>query len=216
MKLTGLLLTGACGGMLLLGAVSPAGAQNVLVNPGFESGVPGYGALGWFGFGNVFTEASNPPAIVPLGGSRVGKMFGPFAGGFGVSGLFQEFPSLPGDEWEMSSNARYWSGDPLLGAGAPNDNWVVQKIVFKDAADAEIGAVESVILDGTFAPDFWHAAPTISGTAPPGTVQVEGFILFLQPANAGGAALVDDLVLEKTKPVQTETSTWGRVKALYK
>lgn len=216
MKLTRLLLLGACSGLFVLSAAAPVSAQNVLSNPGFEVGAPGYGATGWIVFGNVYTEASAPPAVDPLSGNQLAKLFGPFAGGFGVSGMFQEFAAAPGEEWEMSSHARHWSGDPMLGVGAPDDNWVVQKIVFKDAGDAEIGAVESTILDGTYAPDVWHPAAAISGIAPPGTVQVEAFILFLQPNNAGGAAQVDDLFVQRMEPVQATSSTWGRVKALYK
>jgi hypothetical protein len=196
--------------LLFVAATSAPASANMLANPGFESGL-----AGWFTFGNVFPEAANPPAIVPLSGNGVAKMFGGFSGGFNVGGMFQEFPAAPGTHWQMSSNARHWSGDPLVGA-VPTGNWVVQKIVFKDAGDAEIGAAESVILDGTFPADVWHAAAPILGIAPAGTVQVEAFILFLQPALDGGAALIDDVSLTDVTPVPAGVTTWGRMKAQYK
>jgi hypothetical protein len=196
--------------LVLVAATSGPASANVLANPGFESGL-----AGWITFGNVYPEAANPPAIVPLNGNGVAKMFGGFSGGFNVGGMFQEFPASPGMHWQMASFARHWSGDPLVGA-LPSGNWVVQKIVFKDAGDAEIGAAESVILDGTSAPDAWHPAPAIIGIAPAGTVQVEAFILFLQPAFDGGAAQIDDVSLTDVTPVPAGTTSWGRVKAQYK
>lgn len=164
-----------------------ASAQNLLVNPGFESGL-----VGWNAFGNVFAEAANPPAIVPNSGNGVVKMFGGFSGGFNVGGLFQEFATTAGTEWELSGFARHFSGDAIAGVGAPNANWVVAKMAFFNSDSVEIGAAERTILDGTFATDVWFNSGPIVGTAPAGTVKVQAFFLYLQPAFGGGAALIDD------------------------
>ena len=174
---------------LVCGA-SSAFAQNLLTNPGFEDGLNG-----WFAFGNAFAEASNPPEIVPFEGNGIAKMFGNFSGGFDVTGIFQEFPAAPGQTWEMDAYSRHYSGDAMIGNGLPDSNWVVMKIVFKDAGDAEIGAAESTILDGTYATDTWFDNAPVSGIAPAGTVQVEAFILYLQPFNDGGAAHIDNVSL---------------------
>jgi hypothetical protein len=103
----------------------------------------------------------------------------------------------------------------MIGVGAPDQNWVVQKIAFFDASQ-EIGGVESTILSGTFATDVWHDAATIVGVAPAGTVKLQALILYLQPLYDGGAAHIDDVSLVHRVPVATEPSTWGRVKALYR
>ena len=174
---------------LLCGATS-AFAQNLLMNPGFEDGLNG-----WNVFGNAFPETANPPEIVPFEGDGVAKMFGNFSGGFDVTGIFQEFDAAPGQTWEMDAYSRHFSGDAMTGNGAPDSNWVVMKIAFKDAADAEIGAAEGTILDGTFATDTWFDNAAISGIAPAGTTQVEAFILYLQPGNDGGAAQIDNVSL---------------------
>lgn len=205
----------ACVAMLLLATVTVASAQNLLVNPGFEQGAPGGGAEGWITFGNVFTEGANPPQFVPYEGEQLASMFGNFSGEFNVSGMFQEFPTSEGAEWRMSSKSRHWSGDPMIGSQGEGGNWVVQKIVFKDVDDAEIGAVESMILDGTFETDVWHENEPIVGVAPPGTVQVEAFILYLQPLFDGGAAHIDNVELLNPEPVPVQTSTWGMIKSLY-
>jgi hypothetical protein len=173
----------AAGALALTGAAQ----ADVLTNPGFETGLSG-----WVAFGNVFGETANPPAIVPNSGSGVCKMFGGFSGGFNVGGLFQQFPATAGSEWELDVFSRHFSGDPLVGAGPAASNWVVMKIVFRDAADAEIGAAERIILDGTFATDVWHDNTPVTAVAPLNTVSVQAFFLFLQPAFDGGAALLDD------------------------
>jgi hypothetical protein len=205
--------------LFLLGATgSTASAQNVLVNPGFETGPVGFGAPGWFTFGNGFTESANP-CIVPFAGNQLMKMFGTF-NPFGVSGIFQEFPTAPGDVWTLSAKSRHCSDDPMLGNHVlgGSGNWVVQKLAFFDAANVEIGAsaVESTILDGSYATDTWFNNAPISGTAPAGCVKVQAFVLYLQPGYDGGAAQIDEVSLTKLIPVPAAGTSWGNVKALYR
>ncbi|MFQ5412801.1 MAG: PEP-CTERM sorting domain-containing protein [Phycisphaerae bacterium] len=170
-----------------------ATAQNLLANPSFENGL-----AGWTTFGNVFAEVANPPQFVPHTGNGLVSMFGTFTGGFNVSGFFQEFPATPGSSWTLDSWSRHWSGDAIPGDGpggpAPNDNWVVQKIAFKDAGGVEIGFAESIILDGTSPTDVWIDNAPITGVAPAGTATAGAFLLYLQPLFDGGAAHFDDVV----------------------
>ena len=128
MLLKSWLLRVSCTAMLLfalVGMSTSASAQNVLVNPSFESGL-----TGWTAFANVYPEVSNPPQFVPLTGNGLVSMFGNWWGSFNVSGIFQEFPCSAGDQWRISSNARFWSGDPMIGSQAAGGNWVVQKVAF--------------------------------------------------------------------------------------
>ncbi len=121
---------------------APANAQNMLTNPGFESGLSG-----WTGFGNQFAES-----ITPRSGSGVAKMFGNFSGGFNVSGLFQTFPAAPGQNWSFDAYFRHNTGDLMTGVGIPgggSGNWVIAKLEFRNASDAVTGFVES-------APVRWH------------------------------------------------------------
>lgn len=179
-----------------LAVLVSAAHANMLVNPGFESGA-GYGAAGWITFGNGFTEVAAPPAIVPQSGNGVAKMFGGFSGSFSVSGMFQEFPTTAGDIWSMSVASRHFSGDAMIGAGAPSSNWAVMKLAFFDASNVELGfaAVEATVLNGSFATDVWHQNGPISGAAPAGAVKVQAFLLYLAPGNDGGAAQFDDAVV---------------------
>lgn len=174
---------------LLTGAGS---AQNLLANPGFETG----DFTGWSTFVNCFVEAANPPQFTPNNGNFMVSMFGPFAGVFGVSGIFQSFPAAEGDTFEMDAFSRHWAGDALTGVGsaAPtSDNWVVMKIAFFDATNTEIAGFERTILDGTFAVDIWHDNQPVQGTAPANTASVQALVLYLQPAFLGGAGHIDDV-----------------------
>lgn len=171
-----------------LAATGLSAQTNLIQNPSFETGLASWGA-----FGNAFGEPANPPAVTPRTGNGVVKMFGNFTNGFDVSGVFQSFAASPGQTYTLDCWSRQFSGDPMIGAGAPNDNWMVMKIAFFDAANAEIAGFEQTILDATFPQDVWIDNPAVSGTAPAGTASVQALILYLQPLNDGGAGLVDDV-----------------------
>ena len=198
--------------VLCITALSTPAFANLLANPGFESGL-----TGWTAFGNAYAETNSvgDDRFIACEGTGLVSMFGNFSGGFNVSGIFQEFATNPGEEWTFSIKSRHWSGDGMIGAGAPNDNWVVQKLAFFDAGNNEIHGVESTILDGTIAVDVWHNNAAIVGVAPVGAVKVQALVLYLQPAFDGGAANVDAAVLTMDAPVPTEETTWGRIKSLF-
>jgi hypothetical protein len=175
----------------LVGCCANPAAANLLSNPGFElpdaSMGDVFGSTDWIVFGNGFTTATQANS-----GSQSLKMFGTFTGGFGVSGAFQEFAASPGQIYEISSVSRQITGDSLVGTS----NFAVQKIVFKDSQDVEIGAVESNILNASTPLDVWQSNAAIQGIAPVGTVQVEAFVLFVQPNNEGGAGFFDDVTFD--------------------
>lgn len=179
-----------CLSVAALAAFQGIASANLIVNPGFESGL-----AGWTGFGNAFAEVAAPPVVEPYSGNGVAKMFGNFSGGFNVSGIFQEFPAVAGQAWSMDSYSRFSSADPMIGTGPATSNWAVMKLAFFDAGNVEIGNAESVILSGTFAADVWHDNAPINAIAPANTVKVQAFLLYLQPAFDGGAAQFDDVVV---------------------
>lgn len=177
--------SGAGAVLVSLAVLASAGAAtaNVLVNPGFEAGL-----TGWTTFGNVFAET-----ITPNTGVGDAKMFGAFSGGFNVTGLFQSFPAAPGEVWSFDGYFRHNSNDALTGVGPANDNWVVIKFEYRDASNAVTGAVEAIALDGRSPTDTWLHSSPITLAAPAGTQSVWAFLLYLQPAFAGGAVLMDDM-----------------------
>jgi hypothetical protein len=202
----------ACIGVFVL--ASAAVAQNMLANPGFETG----DFTGWNTFGNAFVEdeiPEEPGRFVPCEGLYLCSMFGNFTGGFNVSGIFQEFPTCEGDEWHFSCQSRHSGWDPMTADGA-DDNWVVMKIAWFDSTYTEFDGIEVRILDGTYAIDTCFANGPLIGVAPPGAVTMQALILYLQPLWDGGAAHVDDCeLLYFGGPSATGESTWGHIKALY-
>lgn len=199
-----------CAAVLVVAMAAPAYAQNLLTNPGFEDGLNGWGV-----FGNAYAETTSPD-FVPYEGNGLCSMFGNFWGVFNVTGIFQEFPTGEGATWELSCVSKNPGVDPMIGLGATDYNWVVQKIAFFDAANTEIGAAEFIICDGTYMVDIWNVNPVTVGVAPAGTVKVQALVLYLQPLMDGGACHIDNVVFENTGgPVPVENSSWGKIKSLY-
>jgi len=168
--------------------VAPCPAQqNFLSNSGFENGFNG-----WSTFGPVAAQAALPPQYVPRTGGGMASLAGN-GGGFNVSGIFQTFPANRGDQFTIDAYSRHWGGTPMTGTGAPNGNWMIMKMAFFNASMVEIGGAEGTILDGNSPTDVWIDNPPVIGIAPPGTVTVQAFILFLQPAAGLGEGQVDDI-----------------------
>lgn len=201
----------ACVVMVLLATVTTASAQNYLANPGFETGPTGGVPASWLGFGNVFTERDNGGQFVAYEGSKLVSMFGNWSGPWNVSGIYQEFASVESDQWCLKVNSRHWSGDPVSG-----ENFVVQKIVFKNSSDVEVGSAETVILNASSATDTWFVNAPVVAIAPAETDHVEAMILYVQAADAGGAGHVDAAEFLYLGQVAVDESTWGAIKAQYK
>jgi len=54
----------------------------------------------------------------------------------------------------LSFRSRHSSGDALSGVGAPDFNWVVQKIAFQDVGGNEIGSVVCGLVCGENLADY--------------------------------------------------------------
>jgi len=212
MKLSYRVLLVACIGVFVL--ASAAVGQNMLGNPGFETG----DFTDWGAFGNAYVEdeiPEEPGRFDPYEGLYLCSMFGNFSGGFNVSGIFQEFPTCAGDEWQFSCKSRHSGYDPMTADGV-DDNWMVMKIAWFDETNTEFDGVEVRILDGTYAIDTWFDNGPLIGIAPEGAVKMQALILYLQPAFDGGAGQVDACeLLYIGGPSATEQATWGQIKALY-
>ncbi|MEM6560244.1 MAG: PEP-CTERM sorting domain-containing protein [Planctomycetota bacterium] len=135
-----------------------AHAQNLLTSPGFElsdntveTGGP---PTGWSGFGANFVNQ-----VLPRTGDNAFKTFGT------ASGVFQEFPALPGQMWEGSAWATNPDFDPMAA-----DQVAAVNIEWRDAGDNLISFDTTVIVSGTATPaDSNYVLGEVSGTAPAGT-----------------------------------------------
>ncbi len=200
--------------MILMMTAGAASAQNVLLNPSFETGPTGGYPSDWLAYGNVVVYRNSSPQYVAYEGMRTVGMLGNDSGPYNVSAIYQEFTSSPGDEWVLSAKSRHYSGDPMTG-DASTGNYVVQRIAFKDGADALLDYTEAIILDGTYATDTWFDNAAITAIAPEGTVQVEALIMYVQADTDGGEGQVDYIEFIYSGVVAVEESSWGAIKSLY-
>lgn len=190
---------------------------NVLGNPGFE--VPAtpvappeyYGAgSAWTSFGGgIFTV--NAVVNTPHSGSQSLKLFGGCC-----SGAFQQFPCLPGETWNGGAWMLNSSRDPMGGGqvAAVNIEWI-------KADGTTNSSIIPFISNGTFTAasprDVW-TLQTITGAAPADAAFARLVVItgdFL-PGGPAGAPFYDDTFLESLIPVPTRTSSWGKLKAMYR
>lgn len=147
----------------LAGAASVE-AQNLLVNPGFESPDASAGdqpgATGFGSFNDAFTTATSPRT-----GTQAGKAFG-------IAGFTQSFAASPGDSFVASGFGLNPTGD-LLG---PDQIGAVNIEFRANPADGEPLQRDSTrFLFGSTPADVYQFG-TITGTAPAGTTEAR-FVL---------------------------------------
>ena len=168
---------------------SPASEPNLLANPGFTSGL-----TGWSTFGNVYTDSRVFAVRTPPGSAKMFSTFTPDS----PSGMYQNFAAAPGSAWKLSAYAMTsCQENPITGT---NDNYLLGRIVFRDAAGAEIGFADQVLLDNTAPLGTWTRHSFLAANAPVGTASVDAFVLFISPTLQGGAAWVDDVSFEELDP----------------
>lgn len=177
-----------------------AHAANVLVNPSFEVDAfpdqpPVVGANGWESFGDS-TTASTPSAPARSG---VGSLRLNSSGGFFVPGALQTFPASPGQLWDLQGYLRVDEPLPI------GDTFGLLKIVFNDGfsdlqpAAVTMGQYGSPAFPGIEALPFADASLFVGewlfaqaqGIAPPGTIMVTFFALFVD--QSAGTVYFDDL-----------------------
>ena len=178
---------------------SPAFAQNLLTNPGFEDGWNG-----WFTFGNGPNLSTPSTDNIARTDTVAAKIFGEgICGTYGSPGGFgQAFTPTTGKIYQLNGYYFVSSGDPLPDStDTCNSNRLIAQIAFFDAASA--GAViarnEVVIGDGTTVQDEWHYF-TVELPAPLGALRVETLFLFLQPDCDPGSVFVDDVEFYELDP----------------
>jgi hypothetical protein len=199
-------------------------SANLLVNPSFEIPnltqiTPTNGALQgtWLKFGNAFIEADDIGGLDPrvpdmaVDGIFMAKMFGPFRGAPDASGVLQNVPAQPGQEFEARVFAQTASGDSIL--GRQNFNTVALSFLNSsgNVIEEAFGSPNNVVpkngkdfplLDGrdtTMPQDTWVEG-VVNAKAPAGTVAARISLFFVQLANEGGASWFDAASLVRLTP----------------
>jgi hypothetical protein len=170
--------------------VTPTVEPNLLTNPSFDNNLDG-----WNTFENVFHDNRSFAVRTPTGSAKLFPSFLPEVD----SGMFQTFPAAPGSAWKLDVYSMTTCvEDPITGT---SDNFAMARIVFRDAANEEIGAGETMILNSSSPLGTWTRYTVLALEAPVGTVAVEPFILFVSPTQLDGAMWVDDVSFQELNPI---------------
>ncbi|MSU57361.1 MAG: glycosyl hydrolase family protein [Pedosphaera sp.] len=183
----------------------PACGGNALTNPGFESG----GLASWTTYGAGFNTLLENSNNVPVhGGSNGFKVFGQFTGSDNYSGVYQDLPTSPGQNFTADGWALTPSGDKIAGA---NLAWI--EVSFRDASASVLALYRTALISTNTTASVWlnlavtnqlnPATSAVIGSvtnlvAPASTSFVRYQVVFRQPATAAGAVLFDDLKLTAT------------------
>jgi hypothetical protein len=218
---------------LLIFIPASKAATNMLTNPGFEVG----NASGWAAYGKHSVDSTReyyynggtnyPPFasnVLVHGGSRAGKAWGSFTGGYNVNGFYQDVPAVAGSVWSAAGYALTHQQD-LLQPG--NRFWF--EITFRDASDTILAMYRSYILDPTntadLEPNIWHSLvvtndydiadatwksitnSTDTLTAPAGSTKVRYQITFEQQKGfPAGSVWFDDLELNRVSTPEPQAA----------
>jgi hypothetical protein len=206
--------------------INTTASANLLDNPSFEEGtgptfiggVPATTTGEWLGFGGPPTglhvtyeidDISGTDPTVPdmaHDGLFMAKVFGPFNGPPDASGIVQNVPALPGEQFEARAWMQTASGDSI--AGTNNFNTV--QLAFMNASGAVIEVAQFMptngkdfpVLDGrdpNIVEDVWVEG-VVNAIAPAGTAFVRVSLFFIQLNNQGGATWFDDVSLVRLTP----------------
>lgn len=168
--------------------------KKTFVNGGFDQ--EGGSLAGWSVFGNRVTDLANvlPSSKFREQGKAGLKLFGQFSHSENFSGITQGICVAGGQVVEASLKALLESTDGLAGT----KNYAVLKIEFYDRFGAEYGTpsmlgVKELTIANASTPVFeWHTR-TIRAKAPQGAVEARVALVFVQPANEGGAVYIDSV-----------------------
>jgi beta-glucanase (GH16 family) len=163
----------------------------LLLNPGFEdAGAAGPAApASWQTFGNAQRSAENP-----ITGQSSARLFGIAGNGPYYSGVFQDLPASPGQEWSASVVARHTQASRLLPG-----NHVVLKIEWNNRFGQQIGFEEVTAISNTSPLDTAIPA-SITATAPPNTATARIALVFVQTGTGAGSAFLDDVTFDYATP----------------
>lgn len=206
MKALRLLLVGSLCALAFALAASAGSAANLLGNPGFESAM----LAPWAGVGGLGPNATISILTGDNGPSAPGTHCAYIDNHAEANGLTMAQTTANGT---AENGNVYYSYDLSLGTAANGGVFFVE-IFAQNSVGAVIG---NAGLQGNYAPPGWT---TFSGlfVAPVGTDHIT--IQFEAPTGAVLGSVssmkVDNVDVHQDVPVPAGTSTWGRVKSLYR
>jgi beta-glucanase (GH16 family) len=223
---------------LALTVAVPAGAVNLLNNPGFEGCSPGPAVNpidAWNWLGKTWNTVSVTDATLAHGGAIFLKLFGASSSTVNYSAAYQRLPCTAGAEFQATAWAYSASAD---GGGLHGQDQLYLEVSFRDATDRTLALFRSDVVAGNNIAshgglDRWfpltattqYAFFVVNGepvattptntvtrlTAPDRSVFVLYQLTFRQgPDNASGSAYFDDCLLDQLSGTpQTWNIVWS-------
>ncbi len=178
------------------------GLNDGLVNPGFESFIPGgdfepdptlplpgWGELGFNGGIAVDPNIGQTPDA--NAGEFAAFIFGQFPGDGSANDTvaFQDIPEpvSPGEQVTVDASVKQSAADPV-GAG----NALSISIEWFDGSASSLGSTGQAVLDSSSPQDIYFDV-SVAGTAPSGTAAARINLVYTQVNEGTGAALIDDV-----------------------
>jgi beta-glucanase (GH16 family) len=228
---------GGCAAFMVLLFAGEMHAQNILSNPGFETGSLTNTGIwstspNWTAFqSNNYVESNG----VAHSGNYYYEVYGQSASATNYTCIYQDNPSAPGDAYSADGWALSPSSDNIQGG---DQIWI--EVSFRDASKNALADYRSAVVNtsniasfGGF--DTWFdlqitnqcsftnpsklilVPGTVTNTvtnlvAPAGTAYVRYQVIFEQgPDNAAGAMYFDDLTLNQTSGTLPPVTQWNIV-----
>jgi hypothetical protein len=163
-------------------ALSPlsAQAQNLLTNPGFESG-----NTGW----TVWWPSPGASAITAHSGVNSLQTYGPWNGNWDASGAYQGVSITSGAEYDFSGYLMNLSTDPLTG-----NSFGLLQLQFRDSGGNTILTVDGPHMTAATPTDAWQFMD-FTAVAPANAVTAWAYAMHVNSAYESGSAFFDDLSL---------------------
>ncbi|MCL4221155.1 MAG: hypothetical protein KJZ65_07280 [Phycisphaerales bacterium] len=177
-------------------AAAPALAQEILLNPSFETPGPGFVLFqNWGQFNNVF--ADDNIEVPAQNGSRSVKMFGQFIpGGQSDNGVYQMVNVTAGTDYVLSCHTYTPSGDaiqPFVTVPAAYGHLPLLIIDFKNSGGTTISSAQTNAFEPGIDPTDTWVFKSMTATAPAGAVQAQVTLLLIQFDLAPGALFWDNV-----------------------
>ncbi|KAA0217343.1 MAG: hypothetical protein DYG94_01055 [Leptolyngbya sp. PLA3] len=177
---------------------APSLAQEILLNPSFETPGPGFVLFqNWGQFNNVF--ADDNVEVIAQDGNRSVKMFGQFIPeGQSDNGVYQMVNVTAGTDYVLSGYTYTPSSDaiqPFVTVPFNYGHLPLFIIDFKDSGGATISSAQTdAFVPGVDPTDTW-VFKSMTATAPVGAVQAQVTLLLIQFDLAPGALFWDSVSL---------------------
>lgn len=173
--------------------------QCILANPSFEiSGTGGLVFGGWEQFGNIgwTTQATH--------GSRAARVIGPGSSSWEVSGYWQQFDCIEGEQWEITGHVMNPSSNPILGQCTALVN-----VEWRGAGGELIDYDSFTVADVNSPLDEYLDFVLTSSPAPMGTVATRLLLGILQsPSDPVPEANFDQVTFFSTTPPTIDDQQW--------